>query len=936
MVSRVSRTPQLRLVRAAGLAALLAAALPLALPAPAFAQGGVNGTVMGNVFDQNGNPIRGVKVTVSSPTQIGGRKTTTTNDEGAFRFPGLQPGIFTIVAEAPGLQKYQQEGLDVGVTAPFEVTIIMEVATQEQEVKIVQKAPIIEKTKATVKTSFKEEFADNLPVEIKTAVENFVHNNTPGVVAGSDNVRSVRIRGGNQEQNQFLVEGFYMNGQKVTMKGLAAFDVQTAGYGAEYANAPGGVINMVTKSGSNRFEADISGFWEDSNLRFFKDSRDPTNYNWAYLINPAVSGPIIRDRLWYYINVEGRSEGFSRIQDPTGVIYPDKVPTQSYMNTRASLKLTWQIAPRHKLQSYSNFSRVWTKNNGNANDTARDAMFMTNDIDYFNGITWEAVLTDSLYFKSQVGHQRFWRTSFPERCRTEPQICLHIPQISFAGPPFYYYNNARQANQTVTEAIEFINSLEWFASHKLLGEHSVRLRSRFFHQLRDSATTTTGDVYVRRSGTSYASSVVYFSNDPRLDNEERYGWFIQGTRALTTVHSLSDTMRPTKYLTVTPAVAYTTETASNAGESTSRFNVASLTPSISAAWDATRDGRTVLRGSFSQYVDTSAFRLARFASGGQVTYECGYNASGGRFENDCFYSGGPSNRTFGTPCGPDGLNPDGTDCVEELKEPKTYEYTAGIEREIFPGIALGGDVVYRQFNTPYEQRETNRVWLGSGYDLDQTGSYRNGRNETVTDLGTPDEVYRRYIGFTAQINKREGALQANASYTWSKLYGTGSVDADNSEWGENPGRNVYLEGPLPDDRRHVVKSSVSYQVNPWFSVSPIFRYYTGAPYSRFYFNQITGGFNDYRARRGTDPGANINDPADDAPLRLPDRTEVNVQARANLEPLLGSKLEFSVDFINILALRTTRSVVTQDGPNFGQWTSRNNPTQLRLNFRYRF
>src|SRR5262245_42422837 len=81
--------------------------LPLVLAAwapVARGQGGVNGSIVGYVFDQTGAPIKGVKVSASSPTQIGGSKVAYSNDEGYFRIPQLLPGVFEVAAAAPRLK----------------------------------------------------------------------------------------------------------------------------------------------------------------------------------------------------------------------------------------------------------------------------------------------------------------------------------------------------------------------------------------------------------------------------------------------------------------------------------------------------------------------------------------------------------------------------------------------------------------------------------------------------------------------------------------------------------------------------------------------------------------------------------------------------------------------------------------------------------------
>src|SRR5207237_686732 len=122
----------------------------------------------------------------------------------------------------------------------------------------------------------------------------------------------------------------------------------------------------------------------------------------------------------------------------------------------------------------------------------------------------------------------------------------------------------------------------------------------------------------------------------------------------------------------------------------------------------------------------------------------------------------------------------GSPCVENLRIPRTEEFAVGGEREVLNGIAMGADFVYRRFKNQYEARETNQIWAGDE-QLAAGGGYRNGRAQTVLDLGTPDDARRRYVGITGSLTKREGRLKARVAYTWSKLDGTllNGLAADN-------------------------------------------------------------------------------------------------------------------------------------------------------------
>jgi hypothetical protein len=158
----------------------------------------------------------------------------------------------------------------------------------------------------------------------------------------------------------------------------------------------------------------------------------------------------------------------------------------------------------------------------------------------------------------------------------------------------------------------------------------------------------------------------------------------------------------------------------------------------------------------------------------------------------------------------------------------------------------------------------------------------------------------------------------------------------NNRFGDIPPRDIFLDGPLADDHRHEVKLVMTYQATPWLSTSLRSSYYSGLPYSRLYYNQLTGQFENYRARVGYNPGANLNDPADDRALRLPDSQSVNAQVALNLQPFIGLRLDTFVDVLNVLALRTTTSVAENDGQDFGIPRNRELPFRFRVGLRYRY
>ena len=905
--------------------ALLATGLVLSLSTTAFAQGGDSGAIMGYVFDQSGAPLSGIKLTVQSATQIGGAKTTYSNAEGAFRFPQLVPGVFSIKAQAPRLRTVVQDRLQVGINAPVEVNLIMEVATNKvEEVQVVERAPVVSTTTAKVKEVFDVDMVDSMPHDNRDVIFQQVTNYAAGAIRGG------RIRGGGGGQTIYMMDGFNMLRQFPTVKANAAYEIQTAAYGAENATAPGGVVNLVSRSGSNKFELELAGTVENSRMELFRDEQDAAPGSHFYVFNPTVSGPIIKDRLWYSANVEFLTRKTVRESDVEGIL-PDPRPEFRHWY-KGTITLAWQVTPRSKLRSVTNFDEYYRFNTEGLGFDA-EAQGRTYQEKYFTGLIWETLLTDWMVFRSQAGLIGITGEVKPVRCVDEPGTCDFINPIVQKFPRQYTLNNRTSHTRDEAYSLQFINRLEFFLNSRVLGEHHVQLKDNLITQQDIFRRSVPGDHIIELNGPVPEARVDYFSNDPRVEPARR-GWFITTTQSIRNTLSLSDTWRPTRHLTVTPGAAFTTASADNVQGGTV-MRASALSPSLALAWDATHDGRTAVRGSVNQYVDADVNSIANHTLGSQVSQRCKWNDAAQSYDRECEYSGGPSSATVGLPCGPTGIDATGQSCRRKLVLPRTWEYTVGVEREVISGLAMGLDVIYRDFQNQYEKFETNRIWNRAGTQLDRVGAYRNGRNTTVSDLETPDEANRRYKGVTASFNKREGRVKLQGSYTWSHLDGT-VLEGSGNRLGDIAPRDIFLYGPLPDDHRHEVKLNMTYRFTPWLSTGIRYSYYSGLPYSRVYRNDVTGAYEDYRAPVGTNPGANLNDPSDDRSLRLPDQQTLNAQLAFNFRPLIAKDLEAYVDVLNVLGVRTTNAVAENDGQDFGVQRGREGPFRFRLGLRYKY
>jgi hypothetical protein len=891
----------------------------LAVAGRARADGGQNGTIVGAVFDQSGMPLKGIKVTAVSDTEIGGQRTAYSNDEGRFRFAALAPGVFEVRASAVKLRTVIVQNVRVGISAPVEVNVVMEVETSTEEVAIIEKAPLVETKSAALKEVIDLDMITSMPL----ADRNNAHEQMVGQAAGA---RGREVRGGRINQTVFTQDGFDMREQFPTMKSSAAYEILTGGHGLEAPTASGAAVNLVTRSGSNRQEFELNGTLDHSRLRLFTDPNESVEPNYTYVLAPTVAGPIVRDRLWYFLDYESQLYRTNRRDDPSGVLGP-RPPYTALLN-KGTFKLTWQVSSRNRLSSLTNFNIAREYNLKGAAGVDAEAQESRQGHRFFSGLVWESLLSDNQVLRSQLGVTYYGEHMFPARCSREPVACDHAAPVRQSFPlAMETINNDRHLRNDTVD-IQFVNRFDWFLETRRAGEHGLSVRSTFFTENETDRTSTPGDNLTLYNGQNPVRRITYYSNDPRLESE-RQGWFIQGLTWYRHVSTLADAWRPTRYLTLTAGVSHIWAQAGNTrrGEG---MNAQALAPSMSLAWDATHDGQTVLRASASNYADVEIETVGRHTLSARVSQNCEWNPLSDEFDRNCIYDGGASRNTIGLPCGPTGYDLQGLPCREKLRIPRTREVVLGAEREVVPGVALALDGIYRKYAQQYDVRETNLVWNRNGTLLDPTGGFRNGKNQNVADLATPDIAHRRYVGATLGVRKRDGRLKVQSSYTWARLEGAAG------DYGDVPGQDPYLYGYLGDDHRHEVKILSQYQFTPWLSTGVRYFWRSGIPYNRYYRNAVYGTFIDNRARLGYSPGTDINDPGDDRQLRLPDLQSFNLQARLNLQPLIGKRVDVYLDVLNVFGLRTVVDVSQNDGPNFGLPIDRLPPMRVRLgaNFRY--
>lgn len=289
------------------------------------------GGIVGGIRDQKGAQIVGAKVTVTNPA-TGLQRETSTADNGIFRINALPTGTYQLKAEAAGFATGTITGVEVGVDQVRTVDIVLRVGSKAEVVEVQAEAALTQ-----TETSKLGEIIDNRKVEdLPLNGRDFAQlaRLNPGVASSGG--------GGGQQGGEGGVSGFSSNGQRSTSNnymvdgvdnndsfgGAAAqipsidsieeFEVQTNTFSAEYGRNTGSVVNLVTKSGSNRFHGSVYEFFRNDVLdarNFFNQSDFPKSALRLNQFGGTLGGPIVKNRTFFFLNYEGfrRQAGITRI-----------------------------------------------------------------------------------------------------------------------------------------------------------------------------------------------------------------------------------------------------------------------------------------------------------------------------------------------------------------------------------------------------------------------------------------------------------------------------------------------------------------------------------------------------------------------------------------------------------------------------------------------
>ena len=285
------------------------------------------GTILGTVTDDSGAVVPGVAIRVEN-LDTGLTRTLVTSDLGTYRSTNLPLGTYALTAELPGFNRVTRSGIELTLGRQAVVNFALPLGDVTEMITVSGEAALVSTTSSTLSELVDQKQIRDLPLNGRDFLQ--LSTLQPGVIitrAQRDSISpqtgtglNISIGGGRPTQNNFRVDGISVNdhansspgsstGNNLGVEAIREFSVLTNTYSAEYGRSSGGVINAVTRTGTNQYHGSLLYFHRNDNLdaRNFFDPGDLPEFR-RHQFGVTAGGPIVQDKTFFFVNYEGLRE----------------------------------------------------------------------------------------------------------------------------------------------------------------------------------------------------------------------------------------------------------------------------------------------------------------------------------------------------------------------------------------------------------------------------------------------------------------------------------------------------------------------------------------------------------------------------------------------------------------------------------------------------
>jgi hypothetical protein len=880
---------------------ILATALILALAAISAHAQGTRGFVDIDVIDTTGSPISDATVTMSDPrTGLSRQKQTDKNGKISAQ---LNPGTYVLQIEKSGFQTVviEQVSIQLGVTVPLNIPMrgghieeIVTYATAKSFLHI-----------ATGETGLNISLEELTQVPVARSIEAvalMAPGTVPGIASFGGDKTLVSFGGASVAENVYYIDGLNVSdfrnglgGASVPFEFYRAFDIKTGGYGPEYGRSTGGVLNSLTRRGSNEFEFGVVTYYEPEKFRETSPntlSDDGTmfdlnskNTSSETTVDIYVGGPIIRDRLFFFVLYEPRNTTSTyNVKNDA-----DRQTVEETADDFWGGNLTWNITGSHELSltAFSDQREIVSQNYDYDVDSKSRGDWTGTSTDFRGGdsfiLNYQGELTERLIVSAQYGSNEYGLTTRSTNDIDCP-VVVDIRDSSPASFPGCWISSGVGTDSDERNAYRFDIRFN-------VGQHKLRAGIDREDNTSFSATTLSGTAFApdRVGGVYYRyetyevgallrnGAIVPDANGDgsRVDTvRHRYleqgghfdtvsqAWYIDDEWAISDKFTVSLGLRHEKF-----------ENRNSDGETFIEVDD-QWAPRLAVRWfpDGSRDQMLTL--SYGRYHLPVAANTNVFLAGGSYDSRRYFLTDGSLDPHTAAPTalgadGIPTTQELGSEVvTADGTVSDVRGLIDQNIEPMYQdEWIVAYERRLGDDWSTGIRYIHRDLASTIEDVTTYTGLAAIGADpgvinFGQPCSYvlaNPGRAiTTYCDLNGDGELEETFIsaeqmGFPAaqrtyeaiEVTARKdfnGIWSIQGSYTWSKNLGNiegrvksdlGQSDAGLTEDFDIPQTMDGAYGYLPNDRRHKLKLWGSYQATERLMLGANLFVQSGRPKNEF-------------------------------------------------------------------------------------------------------
>ena len=842
----------MRVVRLVGLAAaLLLAAAPLTLLAQTD-----TGAIDGRVFDEQKAGIPGVTVTAKN-AGTGLTRTVTTGTTGSYRLGSLPAGVYDVTAEIQGFSTQVRRGVTVQVSSAATLDFTMTVGNLTETVVVTGEAPLVQTTKSDVGQVITTTMVENMPLNGRkfqdlsllvpgTRPANYydpTKTEVGGISYGGLSGRSVNISVDGGDNNDGVVRGLL---QQFSADAIQEYKVTTQRYSAEFGRSTGGLVNVITKSGTNNLKGSGFLFARNDSLNaktYFEQEHSATSFAVSseevdkqpfsqQQVGGTVGGPIAKDKAFFFLSYEFNRRNDFVIVNTGGVLPAEEGPKpKPFRNHLVTAKADFQLNSNNRLLvRYALEDQNRKHDFIGGNTLASAGALNTNEI--HSAIAKNSTVLGNSKLNEAVFLVQYFENNITAEDNTKPGITT---------PDFFFGANGNTPQQTIQRRFQIRDDFS-FRKTGWAGDHDFKvggevIRSHyggfFTPSLYGSFT-----YYDRREGYTlddYINHLADSFSGSAGDNEANDNWTYVATY-------FQDDWKPKTNVTVnmglrwemqagpyqnnfdTPVLRYLK---ANGYRSEREQDLKNFGPRVGFAWDLTGGGKSVVRGGYGLYYDEIFQNITLyekwndirtplyFISLSPAPFTAAYYQQNTQAIRDSLkdptFSGQIMRLT-----------------APDLKQPYSHQFNAGFSHALAANLSFDVDYIHAEGKREIHRWEINTP-QNENTRLSPPGVFNPvwGRISVEGNRGR-SRVDGVYVTGKARLKQ----VELLTTYSLTKAmnlandFGSRAANPNNLDWEGD-------WGPMANDIRHRVTMAGVFALPGGIQVSSSVQANTGKPYTAF-------------------------------------------------------------------------------------------------------